>query len=256
MSDYSEDFADVQAEPTVGDTSGGTGDSSEPPSAGQSTEAAADTAPEPTQIPVAALRDERAKRQAAEARYLETEQRLAAIEAMVQRSQIGQQPDTQPNEPDIDYDAVIEDPRAVFDSYGKKLDQKLQQERLELSVEMAQAQFPDYQEVIGLINDPKFEVPGLQEAMARSKAPAFAAYRMIKQRKSELDRQTNGSDASEMQRQVAELKAELEAYRAGRAPSVRGVGAVRGSTGGVRDVPVGDDQLLNDLWGGTLVARR
>lgn len=166
--------------------------------------------PEPKTVPVAALLDERSKRQALEARLAELEARDA---------------------PKLD---LFEDPDAVLENLKREVMSHADQRWINASRAMVMAAKPDYAEREAAFIEMARENPSLSAEMMRSDNPALFAYETA--RKHAEYQQMQDIDAYK-----AKIRAELEAEMAaknGVAPKPS-LATATSATGG--DLPSDDD---------------
>lgn len=230
----------------VGAAQSGTGvDNGTPPGTGQ-----AQSTEQQQTVPRRALEDEREKRQLERQLREGLERRIAELEASVNSARAVKVDE----KPAVDYDKLFEDPAAVFDAHAKAVESRLSGDRLHMSREMARAQLPDYDETIGKIAD--LNVPGLEEAVAKSPAPAFTAYRMIKDYERSRLAQAQGSEqVKNLEAKLAEATAQLEAFRNGNVPNLPSLSQSRGSTAGTQHPVKTADSVTDAVWGKTLRKR-
>lgn len=125
--------------------------------------------PEQGHIPIAALKDERAKRQAIEDQYRQAAERLQQYEAYFAQQQGGQQ---QQEEPDpIEF---------IAQQVMARLQPQTEMQMLTMKVEQTEAfarqKWPDYDEKVELFKEAAAANPFLVEELKRSPNPAEYAY--------------------------------------------------------------------------------
>lgn len=128
-------------------------------------------------VPLAALKDERKKRQQFEERLRQHEQELAYLKG--QQSAV-QAPQTKAEEFQWTEDNVLDDIPGAFSKVEERIGQRLDSDRMAMSSEMAMAMIPDYREVIKDLNEAAKELPHLESGIQSSRAPAFYAYQQVK----------------------------------------------------------------------------
>ena len=194
-------------------------------------------------VPRRALEDEREKRQY-ERQLRETlERRLQDIESRINATR-GQA--TQQQEEEIPYDRIFEDPKAVFETYSAAFEKKLGSRSMETSREMARAQFDDYDETIELLQT--MEVPGIQEAVAKSASPAHTAYRLIKKHQRDMQQRKSSPEVSELQRKLEQTERELAALRGEISRPPSSLAHARGSSPGTSAAVKTVDDVLASAW--------
>lgn len=148
----------------------------------QDTPAPAPEAPpasDPEHVPFAALKDERAKRQAAE-------DRIAKLEAQFASMQPAPQPQTQttPAPAELEPIDLFDDPdrfiETRFDTFGERLMAKWEQrqatQRVNASEHAARAKYPDFEEKVGAFQQAVQLNPALAREMVAAADPAEFAY--------------------------------------------------------------------------------
>lgn len=156
-----------QQDTQSGSTDEGSGDDQD--------EGATSGAEQDRRVPLAALKDERKKRQQAEQSIRSLEQRLAYIE--------GQQASlAKPKEEEFvwDEEKVLGDLPGALQTVEERVYERVRKERYEESTEIAEAMFDDFNEVMAHINDAAKADPSLGQAISSSKQPAILAYRRTK----------------------------------------------------------------------------
>ena len=196
---------------------------------------------QPNQLPpheYAALKDERRKRQEAEAR-------IAALEMQFQAAQQANRPPEQP----VDF---WEDPQAViarqFEQFGQQFREQLKHEqmteRLDASEAAARMQFPDFDEKLGAFQQAAQLNPALAREMAMAPDPAKFAY---ERGRTALEIQRAGSLDEVLKAERAKWEAEVRAQMPA-PPTLPATTATDGSVGGRSGPawtgPVPMDQLL------------
>jgi chromosome segregation ATPase len=201
---------------------------------------------EDKRVPLAALKDERRKRQSAEETLRKLEQRLAYIE--------GQQSATKQPKQEFEWreESVLEDIPGAFKTVESRLDERLRKERYEQSHELAKAMYDDYDEVMSHLNDVAKEIPSLPAALDSSRQPAILAYREIKRHLQE--KQTPKMSGADFESEVSKrVKEELEKLK--REINAEGLptpmSSARGSGGATASgVQWSGPAPLEDLFGG------
>lgn len=127
---------------------------------------------EPDHVPVAALKDERKKRQESERIAKEYAEKLAAYERQMQQSP----PPAPPARPDL-----FENPDGALDYVQQQFQQQLVRTKLDMSVAMARSQHEDYGEAEAAFVDAVRANPSLYDQMMADPHPAGFAYRVGKQ---------------------------------------------------------------------------
>lgn len=156
--------------------------------------------PEAQHVPIAALRDERTKRQALEQRFAEMERKYQALEQGRAQAEAPRRPD------------LFENPDGALDFVQQQFQQQLQAERLNWSVASVSAQHEDYaQAEEAFIARVKSDPAGaaLYQRMLSDPNPASFAYR---EGKKALALGEIGDDPDGYRAKVrAEIEAELRA---------------------------------------------
>lgn len=215
---------------------------SAPPSTGSESEAGT--------VPLRALEDEREKRQYERKLREEYQRRVEELEARVNAAtQQTKQVDEEPS-----YDDIFEDPKAVFERHTKSLEKRFGAHSMEVSREMARAQLSDYDDTIKELET--LHVPGLEDAIAKSASPAFTAYRMIKQHKSDLAKKANNPETDELKRQLEEAQRELAAFRGESQRPPKSLGQARGAAGGTPQPVKTVDDVLAAAWDNKVLRAR
>lgn len=155
--------------------------------------------PQATNVPLASLLDEREKRQAAERRAQEHEQRLRELEA--ERAKAA--------EPQID---PYQDLPGYLQKNRQEIQQELHRERVLMSEDMARAKYTDFEPVVGEFLKAAESNPALIAQMNAQRNPAEFAYRQ-----GLLHRElaaVNGDPVAYRAKVRAEVEAELAAKAA------------------------------------------
>lgn len=242
---------DATSKGADGDSSSSAGESSNERSTGDN---GATPGTEPSKddtrtVPLRALEDEREKRQYERQLREAQERRLAELEARIAATT-----QAKTDEPSIDYEAIWENPKAVFEAHERARGQQSRAQVMEASREMARAHFPDYDETIQQLS--QMDVPGLEQAIAKSPTPAFTAYRMIK---AEAKKRASAVDATELQKlqaQLEEARKELDAYKGEATRPPVSLSQSRSGSGGVRQAVRTQEDILSAAWDRPLRARK
>lgn len=200
-------------------------------------------------VPRRALEDEREKRQYERQLRESLERRIAELESSVKGARAEAK-----QEPAVDYEKIFEDPKSVFEAHTKAVLDRSQGDRMSMSREMARAQLPDYDDTVAKLET--INVPGIEEAVAKSPAPAFTAYRMIKEaEKAAQQSSQGGAKVKELEAKLQEATAQLEAFRNGSVPNMPTLSQSRGASGGTQQPVKTIDSVLDRAWGKTLKKR-
>lgn len=213
-----------------------TGDSDGAP---PSTESTSDA---PT-VPRRALEDEREKRQLERQLREGLERRLKELESRIASTQTQTQ---QQSDDAIPYDRIFEDPEAVFKTYSQAIEKKLGSRSMEMSREIARAQFSDYDETIEKLQT--LQVPGLEEAIAKSASPAHTAYSMIKRHEREMQARSNPPEMDALKRQLEEAQRELASIRGEVQRPPVSLSQARGASAGTTQAVKTVDSVLANAW--------
>lgn len=125
--------------------------------------------PEPGHIPIAALKDERAKRQAMEEQFRQANERLQQYESYYAQQQPGAQPE-QEQDP-IEFIA-----QQVMGRLQPQTEAQMLTMRVNVAEEFARQKWQDYDEKVELFKEAAAANPFLVEEMKRSANPAEYAY--------------------------------------------------------------------------------
>jgi myosin heavy subunit len=237
-------------------TDGSTGDSNTgaPPDTPASTDAKKDESDPRVRAFQRAAEDEREKRQLEKQLREGLERQVEALRAQVAELRPAEKKDGE----EIDYEKIFEDPKAVLNAHTAALSKRQQQQMMSASIEQAKAQLPDYEQTVGKLSN--MSVPGLEEAVAKSPAPAFTAYRLIKEHEKRLEAEQQASNSTgrvkELEAKLAELTATIESFQSGSSPSVRSLSQSRGASGGSAQPVKTIDDVLDREWGRKLSVRR
>lgn len=193
-------------------------------------------------VPRRALEDEREKRQLERQLREGLERRLQELESRIAATQ--QQ--AKPNDVDIPYDRIFEDPKAVFETYSQAIERKLGTRSMDASREMARAQFDDYDETIEKLQT--LQVPGLEEAVAKSASPAHTAYRMIKKHEREMQQRSNTPEISALKQQLEAAQRELASIRGEVQRPPVSLSQARGASAGTAPAVKTVDSVLASAW--------
>jgi hypothetical protein len=171
-------------------------------SAAQPLEGPPPSEPETGHIPIAALKDERYKRQAAEQAFNEAQQRLAQYEAYF--AQANQQQAPQEEEDPVEY---------LTQQIASRLGPQVQQQQFLLKVEVAEQfarqQWADYDTTVDVFKDEAGRNPHLWAAVQQAPNPAQYAYNAGK---NILAARTYGSEAPPSRDQIeAEIREKIMA---------------------------------------------
>lgn len=209
------DTGKADAEPEVdtgeaadaGDTDGDEPEGDDDADEGSATAGAGKT------VPLAALKDERRKRQEERAKREELQRRIDLLEA---KFEAGRQsaPKEEPKEEKFDASGIYDDPSEVFERFKATLraDDNYAQ-RVADSEEDARLTWDDYDEVVNDadLNRLISSNPGMQDALKKSRFPAKLAYKgILKMRKAEAEKKTVDPEAAQ---ENAKLRKELAALR-------------------------------------------
>lgn len=199
-------------------------------------------------VPRRALEDEREKRQYERQLRESLERRIAELETSVR----GAKAETQA--PAVDYEKIFEDPKGVLEAHTQAVLSQSSGDKMGMSREMARAQLPDYDDTIAKLAT--LNVPGIEDAVAKSPAPAFTAYRMVKDFEKQQQQASQGSEkVRELEAKLAEATAQLEAFRNGGVPNMPSLSQSRGATAGTQQPVKTVDSVLDRAWGKTLRKR-
>jgi hypothetical protein len=165
-------------------------------------------------IPIAALRDERTKRQAAEKAAAEYQKRLEQYENMVRQQQAAQQP----QRPDL-----FQDPDGALNHVQSALRQEILRNKVETSVMVVRQQHPDYDDAEAAFLQACHGNEPLYRQMLNHPFPADFAYRVGQQMKA---MQEIGNDPTGYRERVRaeerdRLRKEFEAEQGQRQAQVR-----------------------------------
>ena len=188
-------------------------------------------------IPVAALKDERRKRQELEQQVAAMQQQLAAVQQ-------------QPQQPPAEF---WDDPQAFmasqFEQFGSQLMQRWQQEqqieRVNASEAVARSKYADFDDALQSFRQAVQVNPVLAQQMARESDPAEFAYRKGKSAL-ELERVGSIDDLLKAERQ----KWEAELRAAAPAPSFPSTTALDGSVGARSGPAWTGPKPMSELLGG------
>lgn len=201
-------------------------------------------------VPLRALEDEREKRQYERQLREAQERRLAELEARIASTTT---PKTD-EQPEIDYDGIWENPRAVFEAHEQVRGKQSRAQVMEASREMARAHFTDYDQTIERLSD--MQVPGLEEAVAKSPTPAFTAYRMIKEHERTQASRVDASEVKNLQDALEQAKQELAAMRGEVTRPPVSLSQSRSGSGGARQSAPTQEDILSAAWDRPLRARK
>lgn len=195
-------------------------------------------------VPRRALEDEREKRQYERQLREGLERRLADIEGRIAATQ-GKAAQVD-SEPTVDYDQIFEDPKSVFERHSEAIERKLGSQRMEASREMARAQFDDYDETIEKLQT--MQVPGIEDAVAKSASPAHTAYRIIKQHERDMQARQSSPEVTELKNQLEQAQRELAAIRGEVSRPPRSIAQARGTSPGTAAAVRTTDDVLTAAW--------
>jgi len=195
-------------------------------------------------VPRRALEDEREKRQYERQLREGLERRLADIEGRIAATQ-GKAAQVD-SEPTVDYDQIFEDPKSVFERHSAAIERKLGSQRMEASREMARAQFDDYDETIEKLQT--MQVPGIEDAVAKSASPAHTAYRMVKQHERDMQARQSSPEVTELKNQLEQAQRELAAIRGEVSRPPRSIAQARGTSPGTAASVRTTDDVLTAAW--------
>lgn len=133
--------------------------------------------PEPAHVPTAALTDERRKRQAAEARVQELEQRLAQGQTPQQPQQPAQ-PQAQPQSQAPALPDMFEDPQGYTAALIQQVEQRMLSQKLDTSEAMARQRHADFDEKMQAFRQAIQRRPDLAQQMLGELDPAGFAYKV------------------------------------------------------------------------------
>ena len=128
-------------------------------------------------VPLAALKDERKKRQQFEEQLRQQQQELAYLKG---QQSVSQQQPIQEEEPLRFGDEVYDDLPGTLNQLEERIGQRLSEKEMRKSAQMAVAMLPDYGEVMKDLNEAAGELPYLEKGIEESDAPAFYAYQQVK----------------------------------------------------------------------------
>lgn len=199
-------------------------------------------------VPRRALEDEREKRQYERQLRESMERRVAELEASIRGAQAKKQ------EPVVDYEKIFEDPKGVLEAHTQAVLSQSSSDKMDVSREMARAQLPDYDDTIAKLAT--LNVPGISDAVAKSPAPAFTAYRMVKDFEKHQQQASQGSEkVRELEAKLAEATAQLDSLRQGVVPNMPSLSQSRGASAGTHAPVKTVDSVLDKAWGKTLRKR-
>lgn len=230
---------DTTVEPTDVETQQGTDTTGDNDSAPTGTGSDSDV----RMVPRRALEDEREKRQYERQLRENMERRLAEIESRIAATKGSVQ---QESEPEVDYDQIFEDPKSVFERYSKAIEKRLGGRTMEASREMARAQFDDYDETIEKLQT--MQVPGLEDAVAKSASPAHTAYRMIKKHERDMQARQGSPEVSQLKAQLEQAQRELAAIRGEVSRPPGSIAQARGASAGTSQAVKTVDDVLAGAW--------
>lgn len=193
-------------------------------------------------VPRRALEDEREKRQLERQLREGLERRLQELESRIAATQ--QQ--AKPTDVDIPYDRIFEDPKSVFETYSQAIEKKLGTRSMDASREMARAQFDDYDETIEKLQT--MQVPGLEDAVAKSASPAHTAYRMIKKHERDMQQRSNTPEISALKQQLEAAQRELATIRGEVQRPPVSLSQARGASAGTAPAVKTVDSVLASAW--------
>lgn len=194
-------------------------------------------------VPLRALEDEREKRQLERQLREGLERRLRELESRISATQ---QQEQAKDDVDVPYDAIFEDPKSVFEQYSKALERRLGGRSMDASREMARAQFDDYDETIEKLQ--AMQVPGLEEAIAKSASPAHTAYRMIKKHERDMQARSNSPEMDAIRRQLEEAQRALSEIRGEVQRPPVSLSQARGASAGTAPTVKTIDNVLASAW--------
>lgn len=231
--------------PTGGENAQTSGNDQQPAmgesdSAPPSTESVSDA----PMVPRRALEDEREKRQLERQLREGVERRLQELESRIAATQ--QQTQQQQQDIDVPYDRIFEDPKAVFEHYSQAIEKKLGSRSMEMSREIARAQFSDYDETIEKLQT--LQVPGIEEAVAKSSSPAHTAYAMIKRYEREMQQRSKSPEIDALKKQLEEAQRELAAIRGEVQRPPVSLSQARGASAGTTQAVKTIDSVLASAW--------
>jgi len=151
---------------------------------------------EPKTVPLAALEDERNKRQQAE-------QALQEMQA------------SKPKEPEVDFD---EDPKGYVDQKAVSAEQQLHNMRIDMSVDMSRKAHEDFDEVMKSWPEIVGQNPSILQQAESSPQPGEFAYEACKQH---IALKEIGDPANYRERVKAELLAEIKAEQESKAEEAK-----------------------------------
>lgn len=168
---------------------------------------------DPDHVPVAALKDERKKRQESERVAAEYAAKLAAYEKAA-----SQAPAPPPQRPDL-----FENPDGALDHIEQRFQQQLVRTKLDMSVAMARQSHPDYGEAEAAFVEAVKANPSLYDQMMADPHPAGFAYRVGTQVRAlrDIGGDPEAYRAKVRQELEAELRAQWEAEQPSRRSDVR-----------------------------------
>lgn len=179
-------------------------------------------------VPVAALQDERRKRQEAAELVRELQARIDAIE---RDTQARRQPAPEP-EPELTEDAIMADLPKAFKTVERKFEQRLDGMRYQMSEAQARKIYNDYDEVIQEYVQLARQNPVVAQQVHMDAAPAFAAYDYVKKARAAREASDPKKLEEKIQAEVSKrLQAELDKLKAIPAAQQvpQSIGSVRGS---------------------------
>lgn len=194
-------------------------------------------------VPRRALEDEREKRQLERQLREGLERRLQELESRIATNQ---QQTQQQSDDEIPFDRIFEDPEAVFKTYSQAIDKKLGSRSMEMSREIARAQFSDYDETIEKLQT--MQVPGLEEAIAKSASPAHTAYSMIKRHEREIQKRNNPPEMDALKKQLEEAQREIASIRGEVQRPPVSLSQARGASAGTTQAVKTVDSVLANAW--------
>ena len=159
----------------------------------------------PESVPYAVMRDERAKRQAVEAKL----QQLQEFQQTLLTQQQAAQPAEAKPDPEAEFYAdPVKFIQSQTESFQTQMQEQMVTQRVAMSAELARAQFDDYDQVIESFKDAANENPALWDQMKAQANPALYAY---KYGKAQTAAKAYQEDPEALRRQMrAEILEELK----------------------------------------------
>jgi len=250
--------AEEQEQPAEGDTTGqatedtpqttGEGDAS--PDTTQTDSATPDAGEsEDRQVPLAALKSERKKRQSAEEHLRDVERKLA----YAQGQQAANQKPAEAKKPfEWTEDAVLEDIPGAFTKVESNLNERIRDMKFKMSHAAAKAMYPDYDDVMSHLDEASKALPYLGQSLNDADMPALTAYQAVKDYQEQLKAPKNDAERieAEVQKRLEVEIAKLKANSAGDGvPSP--LSSARGSGAGTASGAAWNGPTpLKDLFGG------